>query len=65
MLFKLTAFEDLQALDRFLIHAERLLNHTSLRALLSVNIARQRITFRTLISKRLAGTLGQKNEEGR
>lgn len=46
--FKLTAFEDREALDRFMTHSQRLLDHTTLRALASINIARQQITFSTL-----------------
>jgi GxxExxY protein len=46
--FKLSAFEDPDAMPRFECHAKRLLKHTKLRALLWINIGRQRITFTTL-----------------
>ena len=46
--FKLTAFEARHALDRFLSQCERLVEHTSLKALLCINVARERITFTTV-----------------
>lgn len=58
VMFKLTSFEDRRALDRFLDHAERLLCHTDLRALLSINLARKRITFTTLVSKAAGRKIG-------
>ena len=45
--FKLTAFED--NMEHFAEHAERLLQHTSLSAILWVNIGLRKVTFRTLV----------------
>ena len=56
--FKLTSFEDRRALDRYLDHAGRLLRHTDLRALLSINIARKTITFTALVSREAGRKIG-------
>ena len=52
--FRLTAFEDPRAFERFLPQVDRLVRHTSLRALLWVNIARSRVTFTTVAPKEAA-----------
>ena len=48
VVFKLTAFESEGDAPLFTAHARRLLQHTGLRAMLWVNIARHQITFTTL-----------------
>ena len=45
--FKLTAFEN--ELEHFAEHAQRLLQHTSLSAILWANISLRKVTFRTLV----------------
>ena len=56
--FKLTAFEEAQALDRFLIQVDRLVRHTTLRALLWINIGRSRITFTSVAPKEAGRKIG-------
>ena len=51
VVFKLTAFEDDESLDNFEKHARRLLDHTSLTALIWANIGRRVVTFSTLRKK--------------
>ena len=56
--FKLTAFEDPAALERFLPQLDRLVRHTSLRALLWINIARSRVTFTAVAPKEAGRNMG-------
>ncbi len=56
--FKLTAFEDPRALDRFLIQVHRLVRHTTLRALLWINIGRSRIAFTSVAPKEAGRKIG-------
>ncbi|MCY2994705.1 MAG: hypothetical protein NTY19_43610 [Planctomycetota bacterium] len=56
--FRLTAFEDPRAFERFLPQVDRLVRHTSLRALLWVNIARSRVTFTTVAPKEAGRNMG-------
>ena len=56
--FKLTAFEEARALDRFLIQVDRLVRHTTLRALLCINIGRSRITFSSVAPKEAGRKIG-------
>lgn len=56
--FKLTAFEETGALDRFLIQVDRLVRHTPLRALLWINIGRSRITFSSVAPRDAGRKIG-------
>ncbi|MFN0122030.1 MAG: GxxExxY protein [Blastocatellia bacterium] len=46
--FKLTAFDNETSQERFASHAQSLLRHTELKALLWANLARHNVTFRSL-----------------
>ncbi|MBE2284882.1 MAG: GxxExxY protein [Prosthecobacter sp.] len=50
--FKLTAFEKSESQRLFASHAQRLVNHAQVEALLWANIARHQITFRSLVPEK-------------
>lgn len=47
--FKLTAFEEIASQTNFQLHAQKLVDHTDIDALLWANIGRHEVTFRNLM----------------